>query len=110
MANELSARILYAITPTISKTENISNDDEIEVSFEIDENKLSDIGYKIKLDNLKIKVESLENPQVINYFENYSIQYLGYSPYIMYRPKNNWTNTVITSYITPKIIAPEQTF
>ena len=84
----------------LDKTSELTNGDEIHISFYMDNEIAKDYGVQIKLKNDTITVNSLQEPVFLDLFKDLELTFNGCSPYSEVTFVNNSTNEFIQNYVS----------
>ena len=84
----------------LDKTSELTNGDEIHISFYMDNEIAKDYGVQIKLKNDTITVDSLQEPVFLDLFKDLELTFTGCSPYSRVTFTNNSTNEYIKNNVS----------
>lgn len=84
----------------LDKTSELTNGDEIHISFYMDNEIAKDYGVQIKLKNDTITVNSLQEPVFLDLFKDLELTFTGCSPYSEVTFTNNSTNEYIKNNVS----------
>ena len=83
----------------LSKTENLSNGDEISIILIIDNEVAKDYNVQFKLRNETVTVEGLKEPVFLDPFQDLEITYSGFAPNAQVQLQNNATNECLQNNV-----------
>ena len=94
---EIMARRLQntMIEPDLDKTSELTNGDELHISFFLDNEIAKDYGVEFKLRNETVKVVGLQEPIFLDLFADLKLTYTGCSPYSEVAVENTSSNSFI---------------
>ena len=99
---EIMARRLQntMVEPALDKTSELTNGDELRISFFFDNEIAKDYGVEFKLRNATVKVAGLQEPIYLDLFADLKLTYTGCSPYSEVAVENTSTNSFIQNKVS----------
>ncbi|MDD7267731.1 MAG: hypothetical protein SPL15_00380 [Lachnospiraceae bacterium] len=88
--------LFWGITAKADKTENLSNGDEITISFTYDEKLAKELGVVFVGNPLKVKVTDLKEVKEVDPFADVEVQFSGVSPAVSAKVVNNSKDSFVS--------------
>ncbi len=89
------AQLLGGFTVDISKTDNLSNGDEVTISVGYDEELCRNAEVQLKSESMKVKVEGLEEGELLDLFADIIVTVQGTAPFATASVENKSSNEFI---------------